>query len=334
MDKNRNFENLEYPEHLENLDRLEHPEHHGHHHHHHTLIPAGDGSSVNKVFYWSIGLNLGYTILEAAYGLAGGSMGLLSDAGHNLSDVGALLISLLAIKLAARKATPSFSYGFGRATVEASLANAVLLYVAVIFILIESVRRLIHPSAVDGPEIAWVAGAGVVVNGITAWMLMSLSANDLNVKGAFLHMVADTLVSLGVVASGIVISFTDWKWLDPLVGILVAVVIALGSRRLLLDSLRLTLDGTPPGFDVGKVEKAISSVPEVESFHHLHVWAMSTTRVAMTVHVIVSDPSKIDAAIADVREAVKKVGIDHSTIEAETSLHACGQSGLDEPGAQ
>lgn len=303
-------------------------DHHHHHHHHNHLLPTKDGH-LDKVFYWAIALNLGYVILEAIFGWMNGSMGLLSDAGHNLSDVASLLIALLAFKAASRPATPSFSYGYGKATVGASLVNAVILYVAVIFICIESVERLFRPTPVDGAEVAWVAGVGVIINGVTAWMLMSHSHDDLNVKGAFMHMVADTLVSVGVVASGIIISFTGWNWIDPVVGIAIAIMIAIGSWSLLRESLRLALDGVPANVDMEKIEEAIISVPEVKSFHHLHVWAMSTTRNALTVHVIVGSPENIDAAIEGVRSALISVGIDHSTIEAETIDHGCGHSGLD-----
>lgn len=306
----------------------EHHRHHHHHHHHHHSF-SGSSDSLKAIFYWAIGLNMAYVVIEAIFGFINGSMGLLSDAGHNLSDVASLLIALIAFKASRRPATPNFSYGFGKATVEASLVNAVILYVAVIFILIESIDRLIHPASVDGFEIAWVAGAGVIVNGITAWMLMRHSRNDINVKGAFLHMLSDTLVSVGVVASGIIIHFTAWSWLDPIVGILIALMIAFGSWSLLKEALSLALDGVPGSVNIQKVKSAISSVPEVESFHHLHIWAMSTTNNALTVHVIVASPEKIDPAIAGVRKALEKVGINHSTIEAETKEHDCGHSGLD-----
>ncbi len=268
-------------------------------------------------------------ILEAIFGFANGSMGLLSDAGHNLSDVASLLISLLAFKASKRPANPQYTYGFGKATIGASLLNAVILYVAVIFIIIESVGRLLHPAPVNGIEIAWVAGAGVIVNGVTAWMLMRHSHKDLNVKGAFMHMLADTLVSVGVVISGIVISFTGITWIDPVVGILIAVIIAIGSWSLLRQSLRLVLDGVPEDVDINNIEDAIMSVPEVKSFHHLHVWALSTTGNALTVHVLVETPDHIDAAIEGVRKALTDAGISHATIEAETTEHACGHSGLD-----
>lgn len=294
----------------------------GHPHHHHHHLPMA-GGALSKVFYWAIGLNLGYVVLEALFGFWSGSMGLLSDAGHNLSDVTSLLVALIAFKASQKVPSARFSYGYGKATIEASLFNAVILYVAVIFIAVEAVGRLIHPEPIEGGLIAWVAGAGVIVNGVTAWMLMIHSKGDLNVRGAFLHMVADTAVSVGVVISGVVIRFTDWYWLDPVVGLLIAVMIAVGSWSLLRGSLRLALDGVPEGMDIDKIGHAILEVPEVLSFHHLHVWPISTTRTALTVHVVVARPDDIDLTISKVREALCKNGISHSTIEAETSGAHC-----------
>ena len=294
--------------------------HHGHHHHHHALPSGG---TLSKVFYWAIGLNLGYVVLEAVFGLFSGSMGLLSDAGHNLSDVATLLIALIAFKASRKAPTARYSYGYGKATIEASLFNAVILYVAVILIGIEAIERLVHPSPVEGGLIAWVAGAGVVVNGVTAWMLMGHSKNDLNVRGAFMHMVADTAVSVGVVVSGIVISFTDWYWLDPVVGLLIAVMIAVGSWSLLRESMRMALDAVPESVDTERVGRVILEVPEVISYHHLHIWPMSTTKNALTVHVVVGDPNDIDTAISSVRKALCVEGITHSTIEAETDGSHC-----------
>lgn len=291
--------------------------HHNHPHDSHSLPIAG--KALGRVFYWAIGLNLVYVAVEAAMGLAAGSMGLLSDAGHNLSDVASLLLAFIALKAAQRHATPRFTYGYGKATVEASFINAVILYVAVIFIFIESVEKLFNPSAVNGDVVAWVAGIGVAINGLTAWMLLRHSGKDLNVKGAYLHMVADTLVSVGVVVSGLVIQFTGWTVIDPIVGIAIALLIAITSYSQMRDSLRMVLDGVPAEIDVESVKLAILSVPGVESMHHLHIWPVSTTVTAMTVHVIVTDASLIDSVIAGVRRATTAVGIGHSTIEAETA---------------
>lgn len=319
----------------------DHSHHHGHSHeghshhahshgHHHSFDLSADGGRLSKVFYWAIGLNLAYVALEAFFGFMTDSMGLLSDAGHNLSDVASLFIALIAFKASQKPPTPGYSYGYGRATVEASLANAVILYIAVFFIAFESVNRLFHPTHVDGIDIAWVAAAGVAVNGITAWLLMRSAHSDLNVKGAFMHMLADTLVSVGVVASGVVIHFTGWEWVDPIVGIGIAVIIAVSSWSMLRESLCLALDGVPKNVNLKEVKETIANVKDVRSFHHLHVWAMSTTENALTVHVLVDRPDQIDSVIENVRKALAEIGIGHSTIEAETSKHDCGYSGIDQ----
>lgn len=292
-----------------------------HHNHHHGL--SGEDEHLNRAFYWAISLNLIYVLIESGFGFYSNSMGLLSDAGHNLSDVASLFISLIAFKAAKRPPTLRFTYGYGRATIEASLANAVILYVAVILIIIESINKLLNPVAVEGDVIAWVAGAGVIVNGATTWILMRYSHKDLNVKGAFMHMLADTFVSIGVVVSGIVIQFTGWNFIDPVIGIVIAVIIAVTSYSLLNESMRLALDGVPKDIDIKKVESSILSVPGVKSLHHLHVWSMSTTKNALTVHVIVDNPNDIDDVIARVRDSVTRQGIAHSTIEAETREYNC-----------
>lgn len=289
---------------------------------HHTsahVISGHAGSRLNRAFMLGIGLNVAYVILEVIYGLCYDSMGLLSDAGHNLSDVASMIIALIAYKAAQRAPTERYTYGFTRATVDASIINALILYAAVALILYESINKLFHPVATDGIVIAWVAGAGVVINGLTTWLFIYGSKTDLNIRGVFLHMLADTLVSVGVVVSGVVIHFTGWYIIDPLMGIGIAVMIAVGSYSLLRDSMRLSLDGVPRGIDVEQVRRTILSVPGVRSLHHLHIWALSTTLTAMTVHVVITDPAEIDRVIRQIRERVVPLGIGHSTIEAETN---------------
>lgn len=292
---------------------------HNHGHHHHDAIAADANGNLNRAFRLGIWLNIGYVAIEGTFGLLTDSMGLLSDAGHNLSDVASLVIALIAFKASRRKPDDRYTYGYRRATVDASVLNAIILYVAVAFILVESVGKLFRPAEVDGDVIAWVAGVGVIINGLTAWLFMKDSKRDLNVKGAYLHMAADTLVSVGVVASGIIIHFTGWTLIDPIVGMVIAVMIGIGSYSMLSESLRLALDGVPRSIDIAKVREAIGALPEVTGFHHLHIWAVSTTEVAMTVHVVVATPAMVDAAIRAVREAVRPLGITHSTVEAETS---------------
>lgn len=286
----------------------------------HAVI-ASDRHRISRAFKIGIILNLAYVAIEAVFGWLADSMGLLSDAGHNLSDVASLIIAMLAIKMAKMPPNSRYTYGYSKATIQASVINSIILYVAVILIVIESVEKLLNPVSVDGATVAWVAGAGVIVNGITAWLFLKDSRHDLNIKGAFMHMAADTLVSIGVVVSGIVIHFTGWAMIDPIVGLVVAVLIAVSSYSMLSDSLRLVLDGVPKDVDPARVGDIIAAVPGVVEYHHLHIWSLSTTSTAMTVHVVVSDVNMIDSVINHIREAVKAAGIIHSTIEAET--HPC-----------
>lgn len=305
------------------MEQSHYPHSHGHLHHDHGEIHAvttPDGRRLNRAFQLGIFLNLAYVAIEAVFGWIAGSMGLLSDAGHNLSDVASLVIAMLALKMAQKAPTSRYTYGYSKATIQASVINSIILYVAVILIVIESVDKLLHPVGVDGTIVAWVAGIGVIINGITAWLFLKDSRHDLNIKGAYMHMAADALVSVGVVVSGIVIHFTGWTLIDPIVGIAVALLIALSSYSMLTDSMRLVLDGVPKDIDPERVGRIIASVPGVVEYHHLHIWPLSTTSTAMTVHVVVRDLSQIDRVITQVREAVKAAGITHSTIEAETHL--------------
>lgn len=285
-------------------------------HHHHEIAPG----NLNTAFKLGIGLNIVYVVVEAIYGFVYNSMGLLSDAGHNTSDVATLAIAMVAFRMSMRPPTERYTYGYRKMTVQASLANAILLLIAVGAILAESISKLIHPSAVDGDAVAWVAGIGVLVNGITAWLFLKDKDKDLNVKGAFLHMAADALVSIGVVVSGIIIHFTGWYIIDPIVGIGIAVVVGWSTRDLLKESIRMSLDGVPENIDYEKVKESISSVSGVRSLHHLHIWPLSTTVTALTAHIIIEDPNQMDRIINDIRLRMQKMGIDHSTIEAETKI--------------
>lgn len=286
-------------------------------HHHHEHSPE-EFKSLNAAFIIGIALNIIYVIIEATFGFIYKSMGLLSDAGHNLSDVAALLIAMVAFRLMTRRPDSRHTYGYKKFSVQASFINALLLYAAVGAILVESISKLIHPRPVDGDAIAWVAAAGVVVNGVTAWLFMRDRSRDLNVKGAFLHMAADTLVSIGVVVAGIVIHFTGWYILDPIIGIVIALIIAWSTRGLLIESTRMSIDAVPESVDINALEKAIAAVPGVISFHHLHVWALSTTENAMTVHILIHDVADLNRIVSDVKKAAASHDISHSTIEVET----------------
>lgn len=273
---------------------------------------------LNAAFIAGIALNAIYVAVEAVYGFLYDSMGLLSDAGHNLSDVASLVIAMVAFRLMTHKPDIRHTYGYKKFTVQASFINALLLYAAVGAILVGAISKLMHPTAVNGDTIAWVAATGVVVNGVTAWLFIKDKNRDMNVKAAYLHMAADPLVSLGVVVSGIVIHFTGWYVLDPIVGIVIALVIAWSTRGLLAESTRLSIDAVPKSVDMNALERAILSVDGVKSIHHLHVWPLSTTEVAMTVHVIITDVNRLNYIIASVRSKSRQHGVSHPTVEAET----------------
>lgn len=294
---------------------------HEHHHHDHTV------TSLNKAFILGIALNVAFVVVEFAVGLYYGSMGLLSDAGHNLSDVASLLLAMLAFRLAQAHATPRYTYGYKKSTVLISLLNSVILLVAVGVIVAESVGRMLHPAPVEGGAIAWTAGVGVVINGFTAWLFMKDKDKDLNVKGAYLHMAADALVSVGVLVSGVVISWTGWTIVDPVVGLVVAAVIVASVWSLTRDSLRLSLDGVPEGIDVADTERRMLSVEGVSAVHHIHIWAMSTTENALTAHVVVEDLAVMEQVKAELKRQLRACGIPHVTLEFETRSECCRDLG-------
>ena len=303
-----------------NSDKHEH-EHGGHHHSHSHVIT--DTSRLTKAFLWGIGLNVMYVVVETVFGFLYNSMGLLSDAGHNLSDVAALVLSLIAIRLAMKKTDSHFTYGYKKSTILISLLNALILFVAVGFIVVESVEKIITPQAVDGLGVAWIAGIGVIVNGATMLFFRKDQEGDLNVKGAYLHMLADALVSVGVVVSGIIIHFTNWYIIDPIVGLIVAVVIILSAWELLRESLRLAIDAVPAGISVDEIREALMENPEVTDVHHIHIWAVSTTENALTAHIKVKDILKEEDIKKSLKSILAKYNIPHSTLEFELSDTPC-----------
>lgn len=296
---------------------------HIHHHDHHQH----DLSSLNKAFIIGIVLNAGFVVAEFAAGFWYDSLGLISDAGHNLGDVASLILAMLAFRLAKVKPTVKYTYGFKKSTVLVSLLNAVILLVAVGFILGESIDKLFHPRPVNGDAVAWVAGIGVFINAFTAWLFMKDKERDLNVKGAYLHMAADALVSVGVVISGIVIRYTGWYVMDPLIGIGIAAIIVYSTWDLLSSSLRLSLDGVPKGTDYEAIARLIASTPGVLGFHHLHIWALSTTETALTTHVVVENLKQMEDVKCRLKAALEKQGITHATLELETPGKHCGECG-------
>ena len=293
------------------------------HEHSHQHSHAINAESLNKAFIIGIVLNLAFVVIEFAAGFWFDSLALLSDAGHNLSDVVSLVLALLAFRLAKVKANERYTYGYKKSTILVSLLNAVILLVAVGAIVIESIHKLNNPAVVPGGAIAWVAGAGVLINAFTAFLFMKDKEKDLNVKGAYLHMAADALVSVGVLVAGIVISRTDWYIIDPIIGLIVAVVILISTWNLLHDSLRLTLDGVPTSIDSQKVVKAIRALPGVDDVHHIHIWAISTTENALTAHIVLKQPEGMQEVKHLIRHRLEDFGIGHATLEFEVPGEHC-----------
>ena len=293
------------------------------HEHSNQHSHAINAESLNKAFIIGIVLNLAFVVIEFAAGFWFDSLALLSDAGHNLSDVVSLVLALLAFRLAKVKANERYTYGYKKSTILVSLLNAVILLVAVGAIVIESIHKLSNPAVVPGGAIAWVAGVGVLINAFTAFLFMKDKEKDLNVKGAYLHMAADALVSVGVLVAGIVISRTGWYIIDPIIGLIVAVVILISTWNLLHDSLRLTLDGVPTSIDSQKVVKAIRALPGVDDVHHIHIWAISTTENALTAHIVLKQPESMQEVKHLIRHRLEDFGIGHATLEFEVPGEHC-----------
>ncbi len=294
-----------------------------HHHHEHNHGRPQAVTSLNRAFMLGISLNIAYVLAEAVAGFCFNSMGLLSDAGHNLTDVVSLALAMLAYRLAQTHANHRFTYGYKKSTVLISLLNAIILGVAVVFIIVESVHKLIESAPLEGLTISVVAAIGVAVNGFTAYLFIKDRKHDLNIKGAFLHMLADALVSVGVVLSGIIIHFTGWYVIDAFIGLAVAVVIVVATWQLLRDSLRLALDGVPTQVDYEKVVSLFTDTDGVLDVHHLHIWAISTTENALTAHVVVRDIQKMEKVKAELKQELKGANISHATLEFETETYQC-----------
>jgi cobalt-zinc-cadmium efflux system protein len=301
-------------------------DHSGHDHssgsHGHSHVPKDFGPA----FALGAALNIGFVIVEVTAGFLANSMALVADAGHNLGDVLGLLMAWGASVLVKRRPTLRFTYGFGSSTILAALANAVLLLVAVGAIALEAVQRLIEPTPVVGSTMIIVATIGILINGFTAWLFASGGDRDVNIRGAYLHMVADAAVSLGVVFVGIGVLLTGWNWLDPLVGLIIAAVIVWGMWGLMRDSIRLAMHGVPVSIDAEKVQARLSALPGVVSIHDLHIWPMSTTETALTCHFVMPDGHPGDAFIKKTAKMLHdEFEIRHATLQFEVSQDApCG----------
>ena len=294
----------------------------GHHHH----APA----HYDRAFAIGTALNLGFVAVEAVYGVLANSVALLADAGHNLSDVLGLLLAWGAAWLTRRQPTSRHTYGFGSSSILASLLNAVVLLIAVGAIAWEAYGRLLHPQPVEGGTILWVALIGTAINAGTAWLFMGGKDTDLNIRGAYLHMAADAGVSLGVVVAALLIGWTGWLWLDPLVSLVIVVVIVIGTWGLLRESVNLAMAAVPAGIDRAAVEGYLAALPGVTAVHDLHIWGLSTTDTALTAHIVRPGCGTDDDLLKRVaRELKDRFGIGHATIQVEHDGQDCGLAPAD-----
>jgi cobalt-zinc-cadmium efflux system protein len=291
-----------------------------HEHTHHSHPPA----DFSAAFAIGVALNGAYVVAQIVFGFMAHSLALLADAGHNFGDVLGLLVAWCAIYLGKTPATARRTYGLGRSSILAALGNAILLLLAVGGITWEAIRRIGNPGEVAGKTVMVVAAIGIVINGGTALLFRNGHKHDLNIKGAFLHLAADATVSAGVVVAGMVIIFTGWHWIDPVTSLAINAVIIYGTWGLLRQSLAMALDLVPANVDPAAVRNYLETLNGVTAVHDLHIWPLSTTRIALTVHLEMPDGSGSDHFLHSVCEHLQQsFGIEHSTIQIEQNAEAC-----------
>jgi cobalt-zinc-cadmium efflux system protein len=273
--------------------------------------------NLGNAFKIGIFINIAFIIVEVLYGLLSNSMALIADAGHNLSDVLALLFSWIAIILSQRKPTSKFTYGFRRSTILVALLNTIILLAAVAIITLETVHRLNNPAGIKTTSVIIVAAVGIVVNGFTAWLFMKDKKHDLNIRSTFVHFLADAMVSFGVVVSGVIIALTGISWIDSLVSLLIIIVILYSAYHLLIDSVNLALDAVPENINISKVREYLENLPEVTGIHDLHIWALSTTVSALTVHLTTNRQTDTSFITSIQTQLHQNYDIEHTTIQVE-----------------
>jgi cobalt-zinc-cadmium efflux system protein len=293
--------------------------HAGHSHGGHVHAPANFGTA----FLIGIILNVGFVVAEVVYGVLGGSVALIADGAHNLTDVLGLAAAWLATVLARRAPTARFTYGLGRTTILAALTNAALLLFATGAIFLEAIQRLIKPEPVAGVTVMIVAAIGIAINGFSAWLFASGRKGDINIRGAFQHMLADALVSAGVVLAALIISVTGWNRLDPVMSVVISVVIVIGTWDLLRQSIGMSLDAVPDGIDAAAVRQYLAALPGVTQVHDLHIWAMSTTETALTGHLVMPGLHPGDRFLRETCEQLRRqFRIGHATLQIEIDADA------------
>lgn len=300
--------------------------HHNDHSHHACHGHGGHGdhgqiTNFGRAFAIGIGLNAAFVLIEAGYGFVANSTALLADAGHNLSDVLGLLVAWIAAVLSRRPPTPRLTYGLRKTSILAALANAILLLIACGAIMLEAIQRLIHPEPIESLTVIVVAATGIIINGITAWLFASGRNTDLNIRGAYLHMMADAAVSFGVVLAATAIMATGWLWLDPAMSLVIVAVIVAGTWSLLRESTAMTLAAVPSSIDPAAVRAFLAGHSGVASIHDLHIWAMSTTETALTAHLVMPAGNPGDAFLIETcHELQHRFGIGHATLQIEISI--------------
>lgn len=278
----------------------------------HDHTPSNHG----KAFMIGILLNTAYVVMEIIYGLIAHSSALLADAGHNAGDILSLGFSWGALAFALKKPTPDYTYGLKRMSILASILNALILLVTMGIIAGDAIHKFKHLENVDENIVMWVAAVGILINGFTAWLFMKGQKEDLNIKGAFLHMAADAAVALGVVIAGFIIKMTGYNWIDPLMCFIIIIVVVWGTWGLLKDSVNLALDAVPEGIDLNKVTKYLKSVKGVKNVYDLHIWGMSTTQTALSVHLLIPENKGDDRVLKEIRDGLhENFEITHPTIQ-------------------
>lgn len=294
-----------------------HDDGHAHHGHGHGHAPDRFG----RAFAVGTALNLAFVVAEATFGVLAGSIALIADAGHNLGDVLGLFGSWGAHTAARREPTSRFTYGYGRASILAALGNAIVLLITVGGIAWEAIVRLVHPTEVASLTMIAIAVVGIAVNGVTAFLFAAGRKGDLNIRSAFVHMAADAGLSAAVAVAGLAIYLTGWQWLDPAASLLVCGVIVWSTWGLLRQSVAMSMDAVPDGIDAAKVQATLEALPGVIEVHDLHVWSLSTRRIALTCHLLMPTGHPGDAFIVDICELMqRRFGIEHTTVQIETDV--------------
>ena len=302
----------------------DHSHSHGLGHHHHPV----NLKEVNQAFVIGIVLNFAFVVIEVVVGLSIHSLSLLSDAGHNLADVASLAMSLIAIRLLKVKPTEKYTYGYKKTTILVALLNAAILLLSIGAIGYEAINRLIHPEPLPGKTISIVAAIGIAINALTAMLFFRSKENDLNIRSAFLHLLSDAIVSAALVVGGLIIFYTNLFWIDAALSLLVAIIILFSTWQLLRDSLRLSLDGVPAGIEIRKIRDAVAKMKGVKDFHHIHVWAISTTENALTAHLVVDRDCTmefVDHLKHDIKHELLHLNIQHATLEIEMADAPCDE---------